>query len=329
MGNYVYNSSLSFVKASFNGNRISDNRFTNFPYPDPNPSWRKVIKWKLGTNPQKEEKKNEDFNLQTQSLAELPPQPERYLIWLGHASFFIQLGPVRILTDPVIGNISLLKRKAAFPVPAAALKNIDFILISHAHRDHFDKPSIKQVLEVNPGAQILGPLRIHPLLEKLSPTPAFQEAGWYQEFDTGKGIRIVFLPAIHWHRRGLFDFNEVLWGSFYISDGERSIFFAGDTAYNKHFKSIAEAVGSTDVALMPIGAYKPEFLMSDSHLSPQEAVKGFNQLKSKLMVPMHYGTFDLADEPLGEPIRNLHKLNEQGLISGKLKALQPGEILEF
>lgn len=326
MGKYVYNSSLPFVKRNFNGNRISDERFTNYPYPDPGPTLKDVLKWKMSTNPQKKEKKQDAFKLIPQFLPQIPLQPDRYIIWLGHASFLIKLGDVLILTDPVVGKLPFTRRKVALPIAVDELKNLDYILISHAHRDHFDMNSLNKIIKNNPNVQVLGPLRLGNLLSKLTSKPAHQEAGWYQRFEVKKAVELVYLPSVHWHRRGLFDKNEVLWGSFYISDGVRSIYFAGDTAYHKHFKNISDVVGKQDVCLMPIGAYKPEYLMQGSHLSPEEAVKAFNQLNGEVMVPMHYGTFDISDEPLGEPVRMLEDLHQQGVIQGKLQMLQPGEI---
>lgn len=326
MGKFVYNSSLPFVKANFNGNRVNDDQFTNYPYPDPDASFKKVIQWKLSPNPQKQEKKADTFKLVPQFLPQLPEAPHSYLIWLGHATFLIKLGEVTILTDPIVGRLPFIRRKAPLPIAVDEIKGIDYILISHAHRDHYDQKSLNKILKNNPGVEILGPLRISNLLNKLSIQPPHQEAGWYQQFEVKKDVKLVYLPAIHWHRRGLFDLNEILWGSFYISDGKKSIFFAGDTSYNKHFKTIADVMGKTDICLMPIGAYKPEAMMQASHLSPDEAVKAFNQLNAEVMIPMHYGTFDLSDEPLGEPIRRLGQLTEEGVLNGELQVLQPGEI---
>ena len=115
------------------------------------------------------------------------------------------------------------------------------------------------------------------------------------------------MPAKHWNKRGLTDFNKTLWGSFIIKSNNKTIYFAGDTAVGNHFKEIAEFFPKIDVALMPIGAYKPEFIMKDAHISPWEALEAFNHLQAKLFIPMHYGTYDLSDEPFGEPYRVMQK----------------------
>jgi len=114
---------------------------------------------------------------------------------------------------------------------------------------------------------------------------------------------VFFMPAKHWNRRGLTDFNKNLWGSFVIRSGDKSLFFAGDTSYGEHFKEIGEFFPNIKYCLMPIGAYKPEYLMKESHLSPTEALKAFKDLGGETFIPMHYATFDLANEPLGEPVR--------------------------
>ncbi|EMR02893.1 MBL fold metallo-hydrolase [Cesiribacter andamanensis] len=326
MGKYVYNSILPFVRTNFNGNRLVGDRFTNYPYPDPAPELKTVLKWKLSANPQRNEKKQDRFALRAQFLPGLPDTPGDFLIWLGHASFFIRMSGVQLLIDPLVGSLPLIGRKVPFPIAPAQLQPIDYILISHAHRDHYDTRSLRKLLKHNPTAEVLGPLRISLLLKKLAFSPVCQEAGWYQPYALKKSLKIVFLPAVHWHRRGLFDLNKILWGSFHISNGTSSIFFGGDTAYHKHFRHIADIMGPVDVSLLPIGAYKPEYLMKQAHLNPEEAVMAANHLQSKTLIPMHYGTLDLSDEPLGEPLRWLRQLEAENKLAASLSVLQPGEV---
>ena len=330
MGKYIYNSSLSFVKNNYNGNRVVKDRFTNYPFVDPDPNFKKVLKWKLGSNPQQAQKKADTFKLDVEFMPGLPKEKENYLIWLGHASFLIQYQGIRIITDPIFGNLPLIKRAAAFPLPVEELKGIDYILISHTHRDHFDKKSVKKLLDLNNKAEILGPLRMEELVRDVNENARLQQAGWYQQFETKKKVKISFLPAVHWHRRNLFDFNKTLWGSFLISfPGSKKIYFAGDSGYDRHFQEIHDTVGAVDLCLMPVGAYKPAELMKASHMTPEEAVKAYKVLKGKTFIPMHYGTFDLSDEPMGEPYQRLRKMEEQKEIPGELKMLNPGEIYTF
>jgi L-ascorbate metabolism protein UlaG (beta-lactamase superfamily) len=155
---------------------------------------------------------------------------------------------------------------------------------------------------------------------------AIQEAGWYQEYRVGDVLRIIFLPAKHWGRRRLTDGNKTLWGSFLVVSGERKIFFAGDTAYDPHlFNGIRGLFGEIDVCLLPIGAYSPSWMMSPSHANPEEAARIFDDLGGEILVPMHYGTYDLSDEPPGEPLERLR----QAVPSDNLQIPAVGEILAF
>lgn len=329
MGKYIYNSRLQFVKNNYNGNRVEKDRFTNYPYPDPEPTFDKIIKWKLSTNPQQAQKKADPFKLDVEFLSSLPKEQDNYMIWLGHASFFIQYNGLRMITDPVFRSLPFIKRQSAFPLPVDELTGIDYILISHTHRDHFDVKSVKKLLELNRGAEVLGPLRMGSLLDEIKDGAKMQEAGWYQQYETNKNIKISYLPAVHWHRRNFFDFNKILWGSFMISGGKNKIFFGGDSGFNRHFQEIHDAVGAPDYCILPIGAYKPAEIMKPSHLTPEEAVKAFHMLKGKKLIPMHYGTFDLSDEPMGEPVHRLGQLEEKKEIKGSLKFLKPGEVLSL
>jgi L-ascorbate metabolism protein UlaG (beta-lactamase superfamily) len=155
-----------------------------------------------------------------------------------------------------------------------------------------------------------------------------QEAGWYQEYKLDKNIRIIFLPAKHWGRRSLTDFNKTLWGSFLIISGNTKIFFAGDSAYDSElYQDIHEIFGEMDICLLPIGSYAPQWFMSKTHMNPEEAVKAFDDLKGRLFIPMHYGTFNMSDEPSGEPIKKLREIAEIRSDSGEIAELLIGEKL--
>jgi L-ascorbate metabolism protein UlaG (beta-lactamase superfamily) len=242
------------------------------------------------------------------------------IAWLGHATFLIRVKGLTFLVDPVLFDLPLMKRRSPLPCPPEVFHNIDYLLLSHGHRDHLDKQSIKLVFDQNPGLKAFGPLAMAPLVHKMVPGLPLQEAGWYQQFNLEKSqdLQLYFLPAAHWHRRGLSDMNKVLWGSFLIRTPEQTIFFAGDTALGPHFREIRDLFGPPDICILPVGAYKPAFLMQQSHLNPWEAIQAFHALGGKTFIPMHYGTFDLSDEPAGEPVRLLQEMAVDGKINGQL-----------
>ena len=302
---YKLNPELTCVKSDWKGNIIINGKYQQDSIPESAP-FLDVVKWKLGRNPQKEEKKSENYSLSVEYISDFSDNRDK-IIWLGHATFLIQIDGIRIITDPVFGNIPSAKRKAPFPCNTDSLRNIDYLLISHDHRDHFDKKSIERLSHNNPNIQAFAPLESARLFKSkhLKNIP-LQQAGWYQEYHLENDIRIIFLPAKHWGRRSLNDFNKTLWGSFLIIKGNTKVFFAGDSAYDDDiFKDIHNLFGDIDICILPIGAYSPDFLMKSSHMNPEEALNAFNDLKGNILIPMHYGTFDLSDEPLGEPIKRL------------------------
>lgn len=307
MEKYLLNPDLPLINNNFKGNFIKHGKFSNYPWPDTDASLGNVLKWFLSPNPQKEEKKRDEFKLQVIKDPSIFDTQEDAVVWLGHSSFFIRIGGKNLLFDPVIKGLPLMKRHAEFPCEPDKIKNIDYILLSHGHRDHFDTASLKIIIEQNPLAKVLGPLKLCGLIRKFNKKVMVQEAAWYQEFNTENTLKITFLPALHWHRRSMTDFNEVSWGAFMIQTKNQKIFYAGDTAYGSHFKDIKNIMGVSDICLLPIGAYKPTFLMQASHMSPTDAIQAFKDLEGKKIIPMHYGTFDLSNEPLGEPIRILRK----------------------
>lgn len=319
-----YNPDLPIVKDGWEGNIVIDGKFQNdtasrkFPFTN-------AFKWQFSRNPQREEKRNDTFQPQIQAFNPSCMQ-ENSVVWLGHSSFLMNVNGVRLIFDPCFFNMPI-STKRDLPFSPDSLKSINYLLVSHDHRDHFDKKSVKILVKNNPEMKALLPLNGNRLFSgKKLQNIETQEAGWYQEYQLEEDIRIIFLPAKHWGRRGLRDENKTLWGSFLILTENTKIFFAGDTAYDElWFKEIRDLFGDIDVCLLPIGAYSPQWFMTDSHTTPEEAVQIFLDLGGKALIPMHYGTYDLSDEPAGEPIKRLHQFAAEKEIANKIKELAMGE----
>lgn len=304
----------------------SNGRFLNHEFAFIN-SFKEVLKWQIMKNPQKEEKKKDSWKLECKTDSGFLSSSSDCIVWLGHASFFIRISGITLLIDPILFDVSLIKRKSPLPVDPNELKNIDYILISHDHRDHCDTKSLKVLSKNNPNATYLTGLKVDAVIKKCTKSSTIQAAGWYQQYHTKPEITITYVPSRHWGRRYLTDTNVRLWGGYVIQAGGKSIYFGGDSGYGSHFTDIGRIFPSVDYALIGIGAYKPEFFMGQSHLSPADGIKAFNDTKAKHLIPMHYGTFDLADEPLSDPIRELKKEHDKQHVAGDILYVCAGEMI--
>ena len=321
---HIKNENLQTIRNDWQGNPVDEkNRFVNEEFPFLSKTID-VLKWSLSRNPQKEEKKNDAARLEVGDPTEFLESNKDGILWLGHAGFFIRLNGVNIITDPVFGKPSFVKIYVDVPSPLDKIKKVDYILISHDHRDHCDEPSIKSLTQKFPEAEILSGLRMDELLNdwKTSSNKT-QTAGWYQQFSLPENkVKIFFLPTRHWGRRGLFDTNERLWGSFVIQGANKTIYFGSDSGYGAHYKKIGELFPKIDYALIGIGAYKPRWIMESNHNSPEEAWQAFLDSKADVLIPMHYGRFDLSDEPPSEPLKLLREEAQKTNSIDKIKALQ-------
>lgn len=332
---YLSNPLLKNIREDFKGNPFINNCFEFSENPSKPHNPLSILKWQLSTNPQKEEKKKDKFRLKVIENKTFMNDSKDMIVWLGHSSFFMRINGVTLLTDPVLIDLPFVPRLAGLPCAISDIKNIDILLISHGHRDHYDETCVNKIISQNPDIQILMPLRIGELLGRNQQKVNYQEAGWWQYFDLDKNspknfsnfLEISFLPAKHWNRRGILDYNQTLWGSFFIRNKQnnQTFYFAGDTAYDQHFTEIKTVMGAPDVCFMPVGAYKPANIMCDAHTTPQEALQAFHDLGGNTFIPMHYGTYDLADEPLGEPVRLLKTFEDNKQIKGNLRFLDIGE----
>jgi L-ascorbate metabolism protein UlaG (beta-lactamase superfamily) len=321
-----HNPALPTLRLPFDwqGNPVDGNgRYGNLYHPF-NTSFKDVWKWQRGPKPQKAEKKADAWRMPVHRNGDLLHSTQDAVYWLGHACFLICIGGVRFLTDPVFNALPFVKRYTALPVDPAQLRHIDYLLLSHDHRDHCDKKSLQLLAANNPRARVLTALGMEPLIRPWIGNMAVQEAGWYQQYQT-EGFTVSFLPARHWCRRGLNDINRRLWGSFMLEMNGRTIYFGADSGYDAHFATIGQLFPNIDVCMIGAGAYKPQWFMSPSHTSPQEAVQAFGDLGAKTLIPMHYGTFDLSDEPMGEPIRLLQQMQQEG--QPGIRLLEVGETM--
>jgi N-acyl-phosphatidylethanolamine-hydrolysing phospholipase D len=204
------------------------------------------------------------------------------------------------------------------------LPRIDLVLISHDHYDHLDVPTIRRLwAEHHP--RFLAPLGFRTWFAGLG-IDAVEELDWWEERSV-KGLRLVCVPAQHWSARSLWDENRRLWSGWAVLGRDRRLYFAGDTGYYAPiFEAIGRRLGPFDVAAVPVGAYRPPALMRLSHTTPEQALRVLLDVGGRHLVPIHWGTFDLADEPVTEPPGRLRtEARRLGLGPERLWILQHGE----
>ena len=327
---YVKNEKLKTLKADWKGVPVDEKgRFVNHEHPFLSRTID-LLKWQLGTNQFKQEKSDDAARLEIKDPTEFFNSEKDGILWLGHASFYIRLNGKAIVIDPVFGKPSFIKKYVDVPNPIEKMKKVDYVLVSHDHRDHCDEASLREIARKFPDAKFLAGLEMEDLLnEWKTATNEVQTAGWFQEFQTSEDVKIAFVPVRHWCRRGLLDMNKRLWGGFVISGAGRKIYFGGDSGYGSHYKETAEVFGEIDYFLIGIGAYEPRWFMEANHNNPADAVKGFADAKAKFLVPMHYGTFDLSDEPPSQPLRLLKEEAQKSGVSDKVKPITIGESIDF
>ena len=238
------------------------------------------------------------------------PQPqtlgENSVQWVGHSTLLVSMQGMHFLTDPIWSD-------TPSPVPPLGpsrfvppgltieqLPDIDFVLISHNHYDHLDVPSLIQLAQRSPDTVFLVPTDNSALLKKHKINNVL-ELNWGEQIRLG-ALTITGLPAQHWSKRGIGDTRQALWSSWAVASEHKQFYFGGDSAYFSGYSLIGETLGPFDLVALPIGAYQPRAMMASSHMNPEEAIQAAADLKASKILPIHYGTFDLSDEPLDEPL---------------------------
>ena len=328
---HTKNEALQTIKTDWQGTPIDQKgRFLNDEFPFL-PKTLALLKWQTSPNPFKQEKLADAARLEVKDPSAFLDGKADGILWLGHASFFIRLNGRGILIDPIFGTPPLVKRFVEVSSPLEKIRQVDFVLLSHDHRDHTDETTLRQIAQKFPNATFLAGLGSEDILGAwTTATSQVRTAGWFQRFDIrGDELRVFFVPVRHWARRGLFDTNRRLWGGFVVQGGTTTIYFGGDSGYGRHYKQVSELFPNIDYFLIGIGAYEPRWFMEPVHNSPADALQAFKDSNGKVMVPMHYGTFDLSDEPPNTPLKTLKAEAEKSGLSDRIKTLTINESMEI
>jgi L-ascorbate metabolism protein UlaG (beta-lactamase superfamily) len=253
------------------------------------------------------------------------------ITFINHSTFLIQSGNINFLLDPVYSD-----RVSPFPwvgpkrmrppgIRFEDLPKINYVIISHNHYDHLDIPTIRKLEQIHRPKYIV-PLGVKSQFTREKIT-AVDELDWWDMKTLLPSVSVQAVPAQHFSGRGTIDRDKTLWCGYTLRLNSRTIYFAGDTGYNANlFKMIRERTGAIDIAIIPIGAYKPEWFMSPIHCSPREAVKIHRDVQSRQSIASHFGTFALADDSETDPIIDLQSaLDESEVSREEFLALREGQ----
>jgi L-ascorbate metabolism protein UlaG (beta-lactamase superfamily) len=298
-------------------------RYRNLEPPHEPQSMGAVLKWALVdrvAGRRRRSPRRAEVPCVAPDLARIDQAPS--LTWVGHATWLVCMAGQRVVTDPV-WSTSIGPGITRNVAPGVALEQAapSVVLVSHNHRDHLDAPTIARIGDQ---ATYVVPKNLGRFFRKRGLTRV-HEVEWWQRVAIGD-LAVTFVPSQHWSQRGPLDRNETLWGGYVIEGQGRAVYFAGDTAFFGGFRTIGERFPGIDAALLPIGAYDPQWFMRRQHMNPDDAVAAFRDLGARLLCAMHWGTFKLTDEPLDEPPRLLEEARgREGLLAEQVWVAAIGE----
>ena len=286
---------------------LPDGTFRN---PEGSPKREENIKWSFKTFNKEKKKLKIEFPSnhvvgREKVLENLEKyKNDNYVAWIGHATFLIKLGDTTIITDPLFSKNSgpLIfgpKRYVESAIKLNEIPKTNLFLLTHNHYDHLDYSTVRDFPHKK--SKVLVPLKLSKYFTR-NGFKDVNELDWYDEIKVND-LKITFLPAVHWSKRTLTDTNKTLWGNFLIEYNDKKILFACDTGYGNIYKELGKKYGPIDLTFINIGAYdfRPMFEKSVYHTNPEEALNIAQDLKSKKVIGMHWGTVVLSLEPIMEP----------------------------
>lgn len=247
------------------------------------------------------------------------------LTFIGHASFFVQIGGQNVILDPNFARwLFVLKRLRKPGVRLRDLPAIDLVLVTHAHFDHLHRPSLRAIVQqaLRRGAKPPVIVVPHHVLDLVSDIGFSEivELDWWNNYRQ-RGLTVTHVPSRHWGARIIKDSHRG-YGGYVLRSGKHSIYHAGDTAYFSGFREIGRRL-APELALLPIGAYNPPSFRN-VHADPADATRAFLDLNARWMVPMHYGTFRLSHEPIDEPLQLLEQEAQAAGIQDRVLVMEEG-----
>lgn len=300
------------------------------------PNLRRILEWRLYGKPVLWPERFE-----SPYPRDVPPERVEgrrlRLSHIGHAGFLLQTAGVNILIDPIWSErcspFSFLgpRRRAEPGIDFDDLPAIDVVCVTHSHYDHMDRPTLMRLNErFRP--RFVVPLGLERILKRWSRTTDAEGFDWHERLALADGLAVTFWPTHHWSARGIHDRRRTLWTSFAFETPAGFYYHVGDTGFDggRRYASAREAFGPARLAVLPIGAYEPRFVMQGQHQDPDEAVLGMEILGAERAVGSHWGYFRLTDEAIDDPPRRLAQaLRDRGHPLERFIAARPGFVHEL
>jgi N-acyl-phosphatidylethanolamine-hydrolysing phospholipase D len=312
-------------------------RYVNPHIPDVRRKPRDFLLWLLGIFrdiPYEIVPEGFTYPLPNEALDEKMP----WAMWIGHSSYLLSVGGKHFLTDPIWSNrcspVRFMgpRRKSPPPLEIEELPQIDYVLISHDHYDHLDRPSVERLHARFPNILWVVPKGVKIWFQRLGIQQVI-ELSWWEAINVNSSIRITAVPAQHFSGRSTPDLNKTLWAGFVVEEllVGRVFYFVGDTGYNGHdFVEIGRQFPNIDLSLIPIGSYSPRKFMAPVHVEPKDAVKIHQDVASKRSLAMHWRTFKLSEEPMEQPPFDLfHAMRGARLDPAAFLAIDPGRKINW
>lgn len=297
------------------------------PIPTPDKSFAEVLRWSWTA-----QRERWPDSVAITPAVPNPREQETRITVVGHATLLIQSGGVNMLTDPLFSEraspFSFAGPRRVSPpgVRFEDLPKIDIVLLSHNHYDHLDAATLKKLV-ARDDPRIITPLGNDTIVRKSCPRARTEAGDWWSEHWLGKDMAAAIVPAQHWSARGLRDRRHALWCGFMLQLRDGLLYFAGDTAYGDGgiFRDLRQRFGEPDLALLPIGAYRPRWFMGPQHTDPDEAVQIMQDLGARRALGIHWGVFPLSDEGRDTPREDLARaLNARAIPPERFPAAEPG-----
>jgi N-acyl-phosphatidylethanolamine-hydrolysing phospholipase D len=292
------------------------------PWSSWRPSFWRLVRWRISRNPYEKGGSREIPRVSNDGSSLAHVENSASITWVGHATFVVHDEGDVLLTDPHFGERALIPRRIVPPgIPIESVPPDAFAVVSHNHYDHLDAYTVERL---PPSVKWYVPLGLGEWFRERGRTHV-TELDWWESAQHERWT-LTCLPSQHWSRRFEQGVNESLWCSWLLDSGNHRYYFAGDTGYFHGFAEFGRRFTPIDVAMLPIGAYEPRWFMREQHMNPAEAYRAFLDLGAHMMLPMHWGTFDLTDEPADLPPGVLRQaVRQAGGDASRIRLLAIGE----